>query len=114
MGQIEDLTSSKTAQCNDDLLQQKNIKTNNSFKRKKTTFIIDDILRYFIIFAIITILITSFISYIVYFDTEEHKQHLIFVWTWIWNFVITSNTFTGFFTGLTFAKFINWLLGNKK
>ena len=109
MEQFENLTNSKTAQQDDNLQQSQNIKINNSFKRKKPIFTKNNILRYFIIIIIISISITFLVFYIKCFSDEEHKQHLI----WIWNFVATSNTTTGFFAGLSFTKFINWLLNKK-
>ena len=109
MEQFENLTDSKTAQQDDNLSQIQDIKINNSFKRKKTIFTRENILRGFIIVAIIAISTTLLILYVKCFTTEEHKQHLI----WIWNFVATSNTLTGFFAGLSCAKFISWLLNKK-
>lgn len=109
MEQFEDLTDSKTAQQDDNLSQSSNIKINSSFKRKKPIFTKENILRGFMIVAIIAISTTLLVLYIKCFNNEEHKQHLI----WIWNFVATSNTLTGFFAGLSFTKFINWLLNKK-
>jgi len=55
MEQFENLTDSKTAQQDDILSQLQDIKINNSFKRKKTIFTRENILRGFIIVAIIAI-----------------------------------------------------------
>ena len=115
MEQIEDLTKNDTLLSNDDnsfIQAETNTtykKINNHFKRKTPILTKENVLRWFIIIAIIIVFVTAFIYYITCFSNEDHREHLI----WIWNFVMTSNTLAGFFAGLTFTKFTSWLLNNK-
>jgi hypothetical protein len=108
MEQFEDLTKDNTlSNCSNVIQEDTNTtyKKTSNFKKKTPAISKENILRYFIIFIIISISITFLVLYIKCFSDEEHKQHLI----WIWNFVATSNTLTGFFAGLSFTKFISWL-----
>ena len=110
--EIKDLTKSETLATGENGNIQ--IKSANFKKKQKTIFTKENILRYFIISIIIAVPIIFFVLYIKCFSNDEIRKHLIVVGKWFWNDFLTSNMIAGFFAGLSFTKFVNWLLNTKK